>query len=299
MKPVVTVLGGSGYIVRALVVRLIRDGYAVRLLTRSRERTRPLWVLPGLDVREIDVYDAAQLTAALAGSAAVINLIGIIRETRRQSFVRAHVLLSQDMVVACAEAGVTRLLHMSALNADSSGPSDYLRSKGDGEAAVRASNLRWTIFQPSVVFGPDDAFLNMFAHLLPRVPLLMVPSAQTRFQPVYVADVAEAFCRALPLSSTTGKTFPLGGTRVYRLDELLRWLGKTIGAPRPVLSTPAALAPLQALLLEHLPGHLMTRDQLLSMQKDSVCPDGGASAWNELGITPTALENVALRWLRA
>jgi NADH dehydrogenase len=305
MKPIITVLGGSGHIGKALVVRLIRDGYAVRLLTRSRERTKSLWVLPGLDVREIDVYDAAQLVAAFAGSAAVINLIGIIRETRRQTFVRAHVLLSQDMAAACAEAGVTRLLHMSALNADPSGSfasteaSDYLRSKGDGEAAVRTSKLRWTIFQPSVVFGPHDVFLNMFARLLPRVPLLIVPSAQTRFQPVYVNDVAEAFCRALPLSSTIGKTYPLGGPRVYRLDELLRWLGKTTGAPRPILSTPAALAPLQAWLLEHLPGHLMTRDQLLSMQKDSVCPGGDARALIELGITPTALEDVAPRWLRS
>ncbi|MDR0251284.1 MAG: complex I NDUFA9 subunit family protein [Burkholderiales bacterium] len=298
MRPVVTVLGGSGYIGRTLVVRLTRAGYTVRLLTRSREHTRPLWVLPGLDVREIDVYDASQLTTAFAGSTAVVNFVGIIRETRRQSFVRAHVLLSQDVVAACVKAGVTRLLHMSALNADSSGPSDYLRSKGDGEAAVQTSKLRWTIFRPSVVFGPDDAFLNTFARLLPQVPLLMVPSAQTRFQPVYVGDVAEAFCRALSLPSTVGKTFPLGGPRVYRLDELLRWLGKTIGSPKPILSTLAALAPLQAWLLEHLPGHLMTRDQLLSMQKDSVCPDGSASTLIALGITPTALEDVAPHWLR-
>ncbi|MDR0246985.1 MAG: NAD(P)H-binding protein, partial [Burkholderiales bacterium] len=176
MRPIVTVLGGSGYIGQTLVLCLSRAGYTVRLLTRSREHTRSLWTLPGLDVREIDVYDASQLVTAFAGSVAVVNLVGIIRETRQQSFVRAHVLLPQDVVTACAEAGVTRLLHMSALNADPSGPSDYLRSKGDGEAAVRASKLRWTIFQSSVVFGPDDAFLNTFARLLPQVPLLMVPS---------------------------------------------------------------------------------------------------------------------------
>jgi len=299
VRPIVTVLGGSGYIGRALTAHLVRAGYAVRLLTRSREVTRPLWVLPGLDVREVDVYDVSQLTAAFAGSAAVINLVGIIRETRKQTFARAHALLPQKVVTACADANVARLLHMSALNADSSGPSDYLRSKGDGEAAVRESKLHWTIFQPSVVFGPDDTFLNTFARVLSQAPLLMVPSARTRFQPVYVGDVAAAFCRALPLFSTTGKTFPLGGPRVYRLNELLRWLGKTTGSPRPILSTPTALALLQAWLLEHLPGHLMTRDQLRSMQKDSVCPDGKTNTLIELGVTPTALEDVAPRWLRS
>ncbi|MDR2711432.1 MAG: complex I NDUFA9 subunit family protein [Burkholderiales bacterium] len=296
--PIITVLGGSGYIGRTLTARLTRAGYAVRLLTRSREPTKSLWMLPGLDVREINVYDATQLTAALTGSAAVINLIGIIYETKKQTFARAHALLPQIIVAACAAAGVTRLLHMSALNADPSASSDYLRSKSEGEAAVRASNLRWTIFQPSVVFGADDAFLNTFARVLKRAPLLMAPSAQTRFQPVYVGDVAEAFCRALSLFSTVGKTFPLGGPRVYRLDELLRWLGETIGAARPILSTPASLALLQAWLLEHLPGHLMTRDQLRSMQKDSVCPDEKATALIELGITPTALEDAAPCWLR-
>ncbi|MDR0770361.1 MAG: complex I NDUFA9 subunit family protein [Burkholderiales bacterium] len=299
MIKIITVLGGSGFIGRTLAVRLARAGYAVRLLTRTREHTKSLWTLPDLDVREIDVYDAAPLTKALAGSAAVINLVGILRETPRQTFVRTHVLLSQEVVAACAEAGVTRLLHMSALNADPAGPSDYLRSKSEGEAAVRTSNLHWTIFQPSVVFGPDDGFLNLFARWLPRLPLLPVPSAQTRFQPVYVGDVADAFCRALSRGSTVGKTLPLGGPRVYRLDELLRWLGKTIGSPRPVFSTPAALAPLQAWLLEHLPGQLMTRDQWLSMQKDSVCPDEKATALIELGVTPTALEEVAPRWLRS
>lgn len=298
MKPVVTVLGGSGFIGRTLAARLVRAGYAVRLLTRGRERTKPLWMLPGLDVCEIDVYDVRQLTTTFAGSAAVVNLIGIIRETPRQTFVRAHVLLPQAVVAACAGAGVTRLLHMSALNADPAGPSDYLRSKGDGETTVRTSGLRWTIFQPSIVFGPGDDFLNLFARWLPRLPLLPVPSARTRFQPVYVGDVAEAFCRALSLPAAIGKTYPLGGPRVYRFDELLRWLGRTIGSPRPILSTPAALAPWQAGLLERLPGHLMTRDQLRSLQKDSVCPDEAPVALLELGITPTALEKVAPWWLK-
>ncbi|MCL2872314.1 MAG: complex I NDUFA9 subunit family protein [Betaproteobacteria bacterium] len=299
MRSIVTVLGGSGYIGRTLVARLARAGYTVRLLTRSRERTKSLWVLPGIDVREANVYDASQLTAAIEGSDAVINLVGIIRETRGQTFARAHALLPKMVVAACSATGVERLLHMSALNASASAPSEYLRSKRVGEAAVRTSKLRWTIFRPSIVFGQDDEFLNTFARVLRQAPLLVVPSVQTRFQPVYVGDVAAAFCRALPLFPTVGKIFPLGGPRVYRLDEMLRWLGKTIGAPRPILSTPASLAPLQAWLLEHLPGHLMTRDQLRSLQKDSVCPDEKASALRVLRIVPTALEEVAPSWLKA
>jgi NADH dehydrogenase len=183
---------------------------------------------------------------------------------------------------------------MSALNADRNGPSRYLRSKGEAAAAVAASGLDWTIFEPSVIFGRDDSFLNLFARLARTFPVLPLAGADVKFQPVYVRDVAHCFARALVLEATISQRYALCGPKVYSLRELVRYVAETTGAPRPILPLSHGVATLQAALLEHLPGPLMTRDNLASMSKDSTC--GGA--FPELfDIVPTAVEAVAPSYL--
>jgi len=189
---------------------------------------------------------------------------------------------------------VRRLVHMSALNADPAGPSRYLRSKGEAEAIVAASGLDWTIFRPSVIFGREDAFLNLFATLLRFVPVMALAGPQARFQPVYVGDVARCIAGALRLPATIGRTYPLCGPGVHTLRELVRYVGNVTGRPRPIVGLGPTLASIQAFVLEHLPGKLLTRDNLASMQKDSVC-DCAFPA--EFGIVPQALETVVPSYL--
>jgi NADH dehydrogenase len=221
--------------------------------------------------------------------------VGILNETGGQTFQKAHVDFTHDVIKACRTAGVRRLVHMSALNADPGGPSRYLRSKGEAETAVKASGLDWTIFQPSVIFGRGDGFLNLFAWLLSVAPVLALAGAGARFQPVYVGDVAECVSRALVArDETVGRTFPLCGPRIYTLRELVQFAGEVTGRRRPIIALGPALGKLEALVLEHLPGTLMSRDNLLSMQRDSVC-DCAFPA--ELGIVPQSLETIAPTYL--
>ncbi len=290
----ILVIGGSGFVGRHLVPRLVDAGYRVLVLTRRRDRARHLFLLPTVDVVEADAGDAATLARFAAGVAAVVNLTGIINEAGGQTFAHAHVEVTRNAIAACRAAGVKRLLQMSALNVDPQGPSRYLRSKGEAEALVVASGLDWTIFQPSVIFGPEDAFLNLFARLARLLPVLALGSAHTRFQPVYVGDVAACFVHALADPTTIGERYPLCGPKVYTLLELVRYVEQIADVPRPVLTLGPALSRLQALALECLPGKLMTRDNLASMQKDSVC---GCDFPPVFGIVPTALEAVAPHYL--
>jgi NADH dehydrogenase len=189
---------------------------------------------------------------------------------------------------------VRRFVQMSALNADAQGPSGYQRSKGDAEAAVVASGLDWTIFQPSVIFGPEDSFLNLFAKLQRFLPVMALAGAEVRFQPVFVGDVAGCFVRALDLDAAIGQRYPLCGPRVYTLRELVRYVGEIAETPRPIVPLGASLGKLQALALEMLPGKLMSRDNLASMQRDSVCNCAFPALF---GVTPTALEAIAPGYL--
>ena len=195
--------GGAGFVGRHVVERLVADGHEVVVPTRRRDRARRLLVLPTVNVAAADVSVPAHLLPLVQDASAVINLVGILNETNGQTFQRAHVELVRNVIDACREAGVPRLVQMSALNADPAGPSRYLRSKGEGEAAVIASGLEWTIVQPSVIFGPEDAFLNLFARILRFAPVMALARAEARFQPVYVRDVAECIVGALGLPATT------------------------------------------------------------------------------------------------
>ncbi len=290
----VLIVGGSGFVGRYVVNRLVAQGCRVLVPTRRRDRARHLFLLPTVDVIETDVGDPAVLARLAAGVDAVINLSGILHETREQTFQAVHVDLARKVVEACKAGGVRRLLHMSALHADPAGPSRYQRSKGDAEAVIAASGLDWTIFQPSVIFGREDSFLNLFARLARMLPVMALPGAESRFQPVFVGDVAQCFVRALQEDGTVNQRYPLCGPKVYTLRELVRYVCETTGHARPILPLGSALGNLQAAMLEHLPGKLMTRDNLASMRKDSVCDCAFPAVF---GFAPTALEAIAPAYL--
>jgi uncharacterized protein YbjT (DUF2867 family) len=290
----ILVLGGTGFVGRHVVDRLVAAGYKVVVPTRRLEKARFLQVLPTVTVVPADVNRADALTRLVATSAAVVNLVGILNETRGVTFQKAHVDFARAVTTACRSAGVRRLVQMSALNADPGGPSRYLRSKGEAEAIVGASGLDWTIFRPSVIFGREDQFLNLFAALLRYVPVVALANPDARFQPVWVGDVAHCLVDALPLPATCGSIYPLCGPNVYSLRELVRYVGVVTGKSRPIIGLGPTLSAIQARVLEHLPGSLLTRDNLASMTKDSTCDGESTRAF---GIVPQALENVVPSYL--
>jgi NADH dehydrogenase len=289
----VCVIGGSGFIGRHVCQQLAAQGYRVRVPTRDRERAKALTLLPTVDVVEADIHNAEQLSQIIAGSDAVISLVGVLYGGRgNQSFSAAHVELPRKIVAACQQHGVRRLVHMSALNADAGAPSEYLRTKAEGEAIVRDSGLDVTLFRPSVVFGREDAFLNLFAQVLRVLPVMVLASPGARFQPVFVEDVALVFAKSLQDLQSFGRAYDLCGPRVYTLRELIEFVGTAIGRPRPVIGLNDTLSYWQAFAMELLPVKLMTRDNYYSMKVDSVC-----HCDFPFGIRPAALEAVAPMWL--
>lgn len=300
----VVVFGGTGFIGSHLVARLSDSGYAVKLPVRHESRAMHLMPIPYVDIEQADLEDDATLRRLVAGHCAAINLAGILHGSRGRpygpEFRKAHVDLPRRIAAACALAGVPRYLHMSALGADPDGMSMYLRSKGDGETAARSQPaVAATIFRPSVVFGPDDHFLNLFARLQKHAPFVPLASPNARFQPVYVGDVAEAFVRALEDGHTRHAVIELGGPHVYTLSELVHLAGRYAGHERPVLGLPDGVGRAQAALLEMLPGEpAITRDNLDSMRVDSVVtPSTKTLTAAALGIKLTALEAEAPLYL--
>jgi len=290
----VCVLGGSGFIGRHVCHALAAAGYRARVATRDRERAKEqLILLPTVDVDAVNIHDPAQLAALVRGADAVINLVGVLHDGRGdRGFQAAHVELARKVVAACRASGVGRLLHMSALASAREAPSRYLRSKGEAEAIVRESGLAWTIYRPSVVFGPGDGFLNLFALVLKFSPVVALACPRARFQPVYVEDVAAAFVKGLADLDSFGRSYDLCGPRVYTLRELVEYVGAVTGRRRLVVGLNDTLSYLQALAMEFLPFKLMTRDNYHSMKVDNVCSCGFP-----FGITPAALEAVAPSYL--
>lgn len=305
----ILVLGGSGFIGGHVVAALAADGRRVTVVSRRRENCKRLLLLPTIDVVEADPFDEATLRRLAAGKDAVINLVGILHGDAA-AFEAAHVGLPERIVAACVAARVPRLLHMSALGAAADGPSLYLRSKAAGEAVVEDAGtaaepgrapLATTVFRPSVVFGPDDRFMNLFAAMQRWLPIVPLARARTRFQPVAVRDVAGAFVAALDDGESFSRTYELTGPGVYTLAELVRiagaWRAGGDGHPRPVLGLPDGLGRLQAAFLEFAPGRtLMSRDNFDSMRVDSVAT-GRYPGLLELGITPAPLEPEAAAYV--
>ena len=294
----ICILGGSGFIGRRIAEQLVEAGHCVRVPTRREERARHLLVLPTIDLVEADIHDPVTLKGLFGGMDVVINLVGVLHSRRGApygpDFAAAHVELPKRVVEACRAAGVKRLLHMSALKAASDAPSAYLRSKGDGEAVVVGARgyLATTIFRPSVVFGAEDKFLNTFARLQRRLPIMVLGSPNTKFQPIHVGDVAEAFVRSLDTEESHGRAYDLVGPKVYTLHELVRYAGEISGHPRPILDLGDRASYLQAMLMEFAPGKLLTRDNYYSMKLDNV-----SKAALPFGIVPTAIEAVAPLYL--
>jgi len=292
----IVVLGGTGFVGRHVCEKLVRAGCSVTVPTRRLAHARALQMLPGLQAIECDVHDGGALTQALAGHDAVLNLVAILHGNAA-AFERVHVQLPRTLAAACARAGVRRVVHVSALGADAQGPSMYQRSKAAGEAVLREAGLDLTILRPGVIFGAEDRFLNTFASLQAVAPVMPLAGAATRFQPVWVEDVAQAVVVALPDRSSIGATYELGGPEVFTLAQLVQLAGRCAGHARPVIGLPLAVGRLQAALMELLPGEpLMSRDNVASLSVDNVA-SGSLPGLATLGITPAALSAVAPTYL--
>ncbi len=297
----IAIIGGTGFIGGHLVCELARRRYAMRVITRRRERDRKLLVIPRLELVEANVHSASSLSAALRECDAVVNLVGVLagRDRPGESFQDVHAKLPMTVAEAARFNRITRVLHMSALGASPDAPSAYLRSKAAGEEAAHAQaaeGMQVTSFRPSVVFGPGDGFLNLFAGFLKISPWIFpLACAGARFAPVYVGDVARAFVSAMEDDKgTAGERYELCGPRSYTLRELVEYTARVLGLKRRVVPLPDTLSRLQAQLLELVPGAPFTMDNYRSMQVDSVCTDNGLA---RLGITPTALEAIAPGYL--
>ncbi|MFM1860293.1 MAG: hypothetical protein RL133_1793 [Pseudomonadota bacterium] len=269
----VAILGGTGFIGRALANRLSQleaGPREIRILTRARARARALWTLPKVQVLEVDYQDEANLAEGLAGCEAIVNLVGLLHSRTGKpwgpDFDEAHVRLPARLTRCMARNQIRRLVHVSALGVSSSAPSMYLRSKAAGEALLRgAETIDLTILRPSVVFGPEDQFVRLFAKLARWLPVIPLASPHARFQPIYVGDLVRAITQCLAEPRTIGQVFELAGEDVLTLYEVVHWAATYAGHPRIILPLSDGLAHLQAAVMEHLPGPtLVSRDNLAS-----------------------------------
>jgi NADH dehydrogenase len=301
----ILVLGGSGFLGRYLVPRLDAAGYSLTVPTRNRERARHLILLPQTDVVQMDINDDRDLDRLMSDKNVVINLVGILHgrlgdasDPYGPDFRAAHVALAERVIASARRHKVARIIQVSALGVtDNPGtlPSRYLRSKAAAEKLVRESGLDWVVFRPSVIFGPGDSFLSLFARLQRFAPAIAVPNADSRFQPVYVGDVADAIRKGVGDPRMVGRIYELAGPDVYTLRELIQLAGRCSGHPRPVINLPLSLGHLQAMVMEKLPGRtLMSRDNLLSMKVDNVA---SGPMDPTLGITPTPVTTIAPTYL--
>jgi NADH dehydrogenase len=256
-----------------------------------------LILLPGVEVVEANIFDRATLSALVAQGDAVINCVGILHSRRGDpygpDFAKLHVDLPRHIADAMKIHGITRLLHISALGAATDAPSMYLRSKADGEVVLKAERgLDVTIFRPSVVFGAEDNFMNLFARLARWLPFLFIGHAEAQFQPVSVEEVALAVVHALENRNTHKKIYKLCGPKVYTLRELVRYAAAASGHPRCIMGLPDSLAYAQAWLLEHMPGGpLMSRDNIDSMKVPSVAPKDWKLAPDLSQLNPRSIYN--------
>ena len=294
----ILVLGGTGFVGRALCEQLTQRSSSDRIQvpTRRLVRGNGVRLLPTVDLVQAQVHNDPQLQQLVQDADVVINLIAILHGSEAD-FQRVHVDLPQRLVKACHGAGVKRVVHVSALGASANAPSRYLRSKAAGEALLATSGLDVTVLRPSVIFGAHDRFLNLFAQLQSVAPVMPLAGSQARLQPVWVEDVAQAIVLALDTPSSIGQTFECAGPQVYTLGELVRLAGRWSGHERPQWSLPQWAGWLQAVAMECLPGEpLMSRDNLASLGLPNVA-SGHAPDLRAMGITPTAIECVAPRYL--
>ena len=298
-RSVATVFGGSGFIGRYVVQRLAQRGFIVRVAVRDPVAAgflKPMGGVGQIVPLAAPITDEAAVQRALEGASLAVNLVGILAERHAGDFDRVHHLGAGRVARLAAKAGVGRLVHVSAIGADPASPSAYGRSKAAGESAVRQEFPGATILRPSLVFGPEDAFFNRFAALARISPVMPVIAGATRFQPVYVGDVADAVLAALERPDAAGAIFELGGPQVVTFRGLLAAILKMTGRPKPLVDIPLGLARLQARFAEMVPGKPFTRDQLLMLQRDAVVA-AGMPGLTALGILPTPMDLVVPGYL--
>mgnify|MGYP001032845270 CR=1 FL=1 len=298
-QQVATVFGGAGFIGRHVVQRLAKQGYGVRIAGRDTEKAGRLRTLG--DVGQVvpvraAVTDDASVARTVAGADVVVNLVGILFERKSGDFQRIHAEGAGRIARLAAAAGVRRLVQISAIGADPGSQSLYARSKGEGEQAVAAAFPGATILRPSVVFGPDDQFFNRFAGLAAMLPVMPVVEGQTRFQPIYVGDVADAVMAAITRDDAAGRVYELGGPQVMTMRQVLEFVLEHTHRRRLMLPVPQALAALQARLGEWLPNPPLTRDQLILLKRDNVVA-ADAAGLAALGLSPKAVEAVVPTYL--
>ncbi|MCP4697396.1 MAG: complex I NDUFA9 subunit family protein [Gammaproteobacteria bacterium] len=284
----ICILGGTGFVGRSLAARLAGTNTRIRILTRHPQRHRRLKVLPNVELVRADIHDSTQLEARLADCDVAINLVGILNEAGRdgQGFHKVHVELPRKLINACQTRGIQRLLHMSALNAGR-GSSHYLQTKGKGWDLVRsAKNIQATAFEPSVIFGTDDAFINRFVQLLRLIPCCFpLACPEAKLAPVWVGDVVEVMARTLDDPKSVGHSYRLCGPNVYTLRQLVEYSARTAGLKRRIIPLNDSLSRLQAKIMEFAPGKPFSMDNYLSLQTDSICTENSFYA----GITPKSI----------
>jgi len=297
----VTVFGGSGFIGRYIVKRLAAEGWVVRIAVR--DPVAAAFLKPCGNVGQVvpmhcDIREEGTVSVAVTGSDAVINLVGILYQFGSQRFDAIHAEAAGRIARASAAAGIKQLLHMSALGASPSSASRYARTKAEGEANVRAAFPGATIFRPSIVIGPEDGFFNRFARIAQLSPVVpLIGGGVTRFPPVYVGDVADAYMAALHTPAAAGQTYELGGPRSYTLRELMELMLKVIRRNRRLVTIPYGLAEMQAALLQLLPVPPLTRDQVKLLESGDNVVSAGAAGFAELGIQPQAIEAILPSYL--
>jgi uncharacterized protein YbjT (DUF2867 family) len=285
------VIGGAGFVGSSIVAKLDLAGYQVKVLTRHRERAKHLILLPNVQVVSCNVHDDIALAEGLKGCDAVINLVGILHESKRTTFDLIHHQLPERIAKVCHQLGIKRLLHMSALQADENAPSQYLRSKARGEAALNRfkQSMNITIFRPSVIFGREDQFLNLFAKLIQYLPIILLAKPSAKFQPIWVEDVANIFVNSLQNDATFGNRYDLVGPTIYSLQDLVVKVMHALNKRRLIIGLGDRLSYLQAWMMEWLPIKLMSRDNVRSMAIDSIAEGPMA---NEILLPLTSLDAV-------
>lgn len=298
-RKVATVFGGSGFIGRYVVQRLAARGHIVRVVGRNTERVKNL-MTTGAVGQVVALYGSfaqpATIMRATAGADLIVNLVGILAEHRSGDFQRLQAEAPGLIARGAAETGASRMVQISAIGADTDSPSLYGRTKAAGEAAARSAFPGTVVMRPSLVFGEEDKFFNRFGAMAMYSPIMPVISGNSRFQPVYVGDVADAVLAGLEREDTPGQTYELGGPRIYTFRELLAWILHETRRHRAMIDIPPGLARFQARIGEMVPGKPFTRDQLTMLERDNVVGDG-ALGLATLGIVPTPVELIVPGYL--
>jgi uncharacterized protein YbjT (DUF2867 family) len=290
----VTLFGGGGFIGRYAAQQLLAAGARVRIAQRRPKAAaflKPLGNLGQTQFAAVDIRDAASVARAVAGSDAVVNLVGAFADMDAVQHIGAA-----NIAEAVRDAGISRFVHVSAIGADVDSPAAYGRSKGLGEAAVQAAVPTASILRPSTVFGREDQFINRFAAMIRMAPVVPLVAPATRFQPVYVGDVAAAIVAALGRADAPGQIFELGGPQILSMEQMFQWIAKAIGREPIFVPLPDFAAAAMARLTGWAPGAPLTWDQWLMLQKDTVVGEGAATLAN-LGVAATPLDAVASDWL--